>query len=243
MKFIKSMVLPVVMGICGMIFLISAATTITLNTRTLYVHDMKKYDLANYTGYSEEEILQNYDALISYNSIINEDELLTLPTLPQSDHARIHFMEVKKIFVHFQVAGAVTGYLVILYYGISKMSQWKRQYKAKKLPKGSKEELAIKANRKRVARSLKLTGLFSVIIPAALGVAIAVNWEWAFVTFHHIMFDNDYWIFNYRTDPIIDMLPDAYFMHCAIMIIALVVICSLLCFLRGKRILKNIEKE
>ncbi len=243
MKMLNRWILPVVMALCGMVFFITVATTITLNTRALYVHDMKKYELAQLTGYSEEEILQNYDQLIDYNFLYNDEELLTLPTLPQSDNARIHFMEVKKIFVNFQIAGLVTLGLLVFYYGISQMSKWRNQNKARWLSKGSKEELAAKAVRDRMARSLKLTGLFSVIIPAVFGGAIALNWDWAFVTFHHIMFDNDYWIFDYRTDPIIDMLPDEYFMHCAIMIIAIVVVASVICYLIGKKIATKLASE
>ena len=29
-------------------------------------------------------------------------------------------------------------------------------------------------------------------------------------------FDNDYWLFNSKTDPVIKILPDEFFMHCGI---------------------------
>jgi integral membrane protein (TIGR01906 family) len=43
------------------------------------------------------------------------------------------------------------------------------------------------------------------------------------------MFRNDYWIFDEATDPVIMILPDAFFLHCAVMIILLILIGSLLC--------------
>ena len=60
-----------------------------------------------------------------------------------------------------------------------------------------------------------------------------MNWEWCFVTFHHIAFDNDYWIFDYTTDPVINILPDTFFMHCAIMILAIVLFCAVVSFVAG----------
>ena len=59
-------------------------------------------------------------------------------------------------------------------------------------------------------------------LPAVFGLAIAVNWEGFFVAFHRLMFDNDYWIFDAATDPVITILPDAFFMHCALMILAII---------------------
>ena len=68
-------------------------------------------------------------------------------------------------------------------------------------------------------------------LPAFLGFMVAVNWDYVFVTFHQLVFNNDYWLFDSSTDPIIDILPDGYFMHCAIMIFALVFVGSFLCFI------------
>ena len=70
-----------------------------------------------------------------------------------------------------------------------------------------------------------------VAIPAALGVLIALNWETVFVLFHKIVFHNNYWIFDAATDPVITILPDTFFMHCALMILALVVLGSIICLL------------
>lgn len=78
---------------------------------------------------------------------------------------------------------------------------------------------------------LLLSGILTVAIPAALGVLIALNWETVFVLFHKIVFHNNYWIFDAATDPVITILPDTFFMHCALMILALVVLGSIICLL------------
>lgn len=78
---------------------------------------------------------------------------------------------------------------------------------------------------------LRIAGILCIVLPAFLGIMVTVNWEYVFVTFHQLVFNNDYWLFDPTTDPIINILPDVYFMHCTIMIFVLVMAGSLLCFI------------
>lgn len=77
----------------------------------------------------------------------------------------------------------------------------------------------------------KIFDFFGWLFVGTLLLTAAVNWDYVFVTFHQLVFNNDYWLFDSSTDPIIDILPDGYFMHCAIMIFALVFVGSFLCFI------------
>ena len=181
---------------------ICGATVVVLNFRPLYYFDIEYLDIPQMSGLSAEVIRQNYDALISYNSIFMWGEL-QLPTLPMSDTGRVHFEEVKLIFAGMQAA------LVLLLITVP--------------------FAAVKKLRKEEYSFLKLSAWFGVGIPAVLGAFVALNWERLFVVFHEIVFRNDYWQFNTRTDPVISILPSEFFMHCAICIIALVALCSILC--------------
>ena len=120
-----------------------------------------------------------------------------------SEPGRIHFEEVKEIFNLFKYL-AIGGVIV------SAAGIW------------------LGARRKEY-RYLKLTSIFTVVLPAVLGLLIALNWDWVFVTFHHIAFDNDCWLFDPATDPVITILPDAFFMHCALLIFGCVVAGSVVC--------------
>lgn len=192
--------------------IISLSVVFVLNFRPLYYWDMKWLDIPSSSGYTAEEIKLNYDTLIDYNSIFYTGPL-KFPTLPQSEEATIHFEEVKNIFVTFQVVAIATTVLSVaslLYY-----------------------------RKKHPRRSLRYAGYAALILPVVLGIGIALNWDRVFVLFHQVLFRNDYWLFNPATDPIILMLPDAYFMHCAIAIIGLVILGAVLCLLVGKRIIWN----
>ena len=46
---------------------------------------------------------------------------------------------------------------------------------------------------------------------AVLAIVIAANWHHAFVVFHEIFFDNDYWILDRRVDLLINIVPYDFF--------------------------------
>lgn len=200
------------LGIVLMLFLISFSVTVTLNFRPLYHWDMKSMNLAGSSGLSEEQILRNYNVLIDYNNIWGPDTL-EFPDLAMSESGRIHFEEVKRVFLIFEwmvPITFVTGVSGIVFY-----------------------------YRKNQFCYLKYTALLSIFTPLLLGIAIAASWDTVFVMFHKIVFRNDFWIFDASTDPVITILPDTFFLHCALLILGGVLagsgICSFLYWKKEKR--------
>lgn len=196
--------------------IVSVSVFFTLHFRPLYYMDINALNIEARSGMPKEEIIANYDVLIDYNSLFGDMDVLEFPTLAMSETGRIHFEEVKVIFVAFQWMAIVCLVLVaaLLYYN-RKIGNY---------------------------RFWKYAGIMSVGIPAVLAVFIALNWDLVFVVFHKIMFNNDYWIFDASTDPVIMILPDSFFMHCAIMILGCVVAGSLSCFLVYRK-KKKYEEE
>ena len=194
----------IVLALALVLFIISAAVVITLNFRPLYYFDIDFLNIPAYSGLSREEIVQNYDVLIDYNSIFGP-KTLEFPTLVMSESGRIHFEEVKVVFNFFEITAIVSGVLCaagVIYRHYRKNSGY-----------------------------LLLAGILTVGIPAVLAVLIALNWDSVFILFHKIVFNNDYWIFDPVFDPVIMILPDTFFMHCALLILALVVLGSAVCLL------------
>lgn len=200
----KFSLLNIFLSLALVLFIISAAVVVTLNFRPLYYFDIGFLDIPAYSGMSREAIVENYDALIRYNSIFGP-KTLEFPSLAMSESGRIHFEEVKAVFRFFEITAIVSGLLSAL--GIA--------YRAKKKNPGY----------------LLLAGTLTVGIPAVLAAFIAMNWDKVFVLFHQIVFDNDYWIFDPATDPVIMILPDTFFMHCALLILGLIVLGSAVCLI------------
>ncbi len=188
-------------SLCLALFIISAAVTITLNFRPLYYHDISALKIEETSGFSKKVIKDNYDELIDYNQFFRSGKLKL--TMPMSKEGRIHFAEVKRIFVCVEILCIVT--LILSCFLI------KRQIAGRNFD------------------FLKSASIMTVLLPSVVGILCAVNWDAAFILFHKIMFQNNYWLFDEATDPVIMILPDEFFLHCAVMIILLIFIGSLLC--------------
>lgn len=176
-------------ALAGVCFLVSFSVVLVLNLRQIYYHDAKELRLAEQAGLTEEQLRENYDVLIDYNLIWTGVDELEFPDFPMSEHGRIHFEEVRRIFIGLQV-------LMIVSLGLLIFGLWSKI-------------------RKEAYECLRMTAVLSLVIPTVLGAAVAWNWEWFFVTFHRIAFSNDYWLFDPSVDPIIEVLPDIFFLHCA----------------------------
>lgn len=173
------------------LFIIGVSVVGTLAFRPLYYADIEKFHIAETSGYPEEEIRRNYDALIDYNMAWKDGEL-SFPTLPMSEHGKIHFEEVKEVFDVFKylaLFGGIIGIAGIVFMAV------KKEY-----------------------RYLKMTAVVSCGLPVVLAALVAVCWDKVFVIFHKLFFRNDYWLFDSSTDPVITILPDEFFMHCALLI-------------------------
>ncbi len=196
---LNSLYSDVLLGIIFMIAAVSLSVTLVLNFKPLFYHDIKTLDIPAQSGFSEEKIKTNYDILIDYNNFWGA-KTLEFDDLAMSEEGRIHFEDVKRIFVKIECAAIIFTVLFVVTAYI-------------KLKSGQR-------------RFLLFSGVFAVVLPLIVGAAVALNWQNAFITFHKLAFSNDYWIFYPDKDPVITMLPDAFFMHCAVMIIAMTIFFS-----------------
>lgn len=190
-------------SLIGCLFLITVSVVLVLNFRFLYYYDISAQRLVEITGYSEETIRENYDVLIDYNLIGKGKKVLEFPDFTMSESGRIHFEEVRDIFLAIQYVCFISGLLYTIFL-------------VQQLCEGE-------------FRSLKWTAICSLIVPLVLGTLAVLFWDKVFVIFHKICFRNDFWLFDPVTDPVINILPDAFFFHCAIAIVGLILTGSLLC--------------
>ena len=179
----------ILISLCLALFIISASVTITLNFRPLYYHDISSLKIEETSGFSKKVIRENYDALIDYNQFFYSSKLKL--TLPMSREGKIHFEEVKRIFVGIEYLCVIT--LILSYFLI------KRKIRSRNID------------------FLRSASIITVLLPVIVGILCAFNWDAAFTLFHE------------ATDPVIMILPDAFFLHCTVMIILLILIGSLLC--------------
>ena len=188
------------------LFIISFAVVVVLQCRPLYYLDIRLLKLDAVSGVPASAIRKDYDSLIHYLSFWNREQL-TFSSFAMSEHGRIHFADCKKIFDAIQILCIVTGAGTLISFIIHKHG-------------GN-------------SRYLRMAGILTILIPSALGILAVWKWDVLFETFHKVLFHNDYWLFDAAQDPIILVLPDAFFFQCAIVIFAIVLLGGLICIVRA----------
>ena len=188
------------------LFLISLGVVFILYFRPLYYLDIGILHLDQACGLDASTVRRNYDSLCNYLFFWNRGELF-LPDFVMSEHGRIHFADCKKIFDVVQILCLATGILT----------------------------LAGALRKKHTARCLRIAGILTIMIPVVLGLLAVFQWDNLFTAFHTILFSNDYWLFDPRTDPVILILPDSFFFQCAVGILAVVLAGGIFCLVRARQ--------
>lgn len=179
------------------------ALSVFLVLAQTWLYPLFSKGIMNTHNLSPDIIQKNYKILIRYN--LNPRPVsLEFMDLSMSEHGRIHFEEVKTIFQSIIWSGLLALALSIFF--ITRAGR-------------NKEKPAF----------IPLGGLISLILPLLIGLLITVlGFDRTFVIFHKIFFDNDYWIFDSATDPIINYLPQPFFFAMAFSIILTYLIIYLL---------------
>lgn len=145
--------------------------------------------------------MDNYQRVISYvQNPFNKE--LVLNSLPMSEFGKIHFFEVKRIFIALYIFSIIFIMVMI----------WK-------IVMNKRKDLW-----KRLVESFNRSVNIIAIIFLSISIMMTINFSKAFYFFHKIFFRNDYWIFDPEKDPIINALPEGLFMIEAILIIILLLI-------------------
>lgn len=181
--------------------IICFAVLFSLSFKGLYDWEINHMSIAEDLSMSEEKIKENYDVLIEY--LTNEEvEKLILPSFEMSTEGEIHFVDVKNIFIFIKKMMSVLGIYSLI--GIA-FNSIKKQY-----------------------NFLKYTAIGTITVPIGVLMLAMIDFEKVFILFHKIAFTNDYWVFDPMLDPVINILPQEFFLHSLLLIISIVLISSLM---------------
>lgn len=201
MKIMIKHLLTAVLSISLSALILSTSVLIILNFKSIYYTFLESGKINNMFHLTREEIKENYDSLIAYNGGFGE-KTLNLPHLPSSEAGLIHFKEVRAIFIGLKIVLLLS--LIIL---LTALVLFKTVINPNFLLYG---------------------GVLNLLSVSFLSLLMFFDFSNVFEAFHHIAFDNDLWIFDYKKDPIILYLPEDFFMVAALSIAGAVVFLSLL---------------
>ncbi|MFC6385178.1 TIGR01906 family membrane protein [Sporolactobacillus kofuensis] len=197
MSFSAYRFLQFLLSLCMALFIICSAIQLTLLFTPLYYLDVWFLDIAKQSGMDRTQIIENYRYMIHY--LLNPlPQTFDLPSIPYSNPGRIHFQDVKHLFFLIDLILVVTGVF-------SAIGIWiKRKY-----------------HDYYYLRTAALLLTVFTILPL---VAFAIDFNGTFILFHKLFFRNNYWIFDAQTDPVINILPETFFLHAALLILGLIAV-------------------
>ena len=183
------------------ISIISISVLGVLNTTIVYRYAIQKYELNEYTQLSTEILMDNYKRMISYvQNPFNKE--LVFNNLPMSNFGKVHFFEVKRIFIAL--------YIISIIFVVAMIS---------KIITNKNKDLG-----KRLIKSFNNSVNIIALILISVSIMVVTDFSKTFYFFHKIFFRNDYWIFDPIADPIINALPEEFFMIELILIISLLIL-------------------
>ena len=192
----------VFLAIALALVLLTGSISVPILCRPFYYAHIAPLGLEARTGLTESEIKTAFDEMLDY--CLGAEEFST-GALHWSESGKSHFTDVRALFLlDLRVLGASLALLAaaLLYARLSGRTP------ARPLGRGP-----------GFWAGAGFGGVFLLV-----GALAALDFNRAFVAFHVLFFPGkDNWLFDPRTDQIINILPQEFFRNCAILILVLLI--------------------
>lgn len=204
----RSKLLTVLLAIVIAVVLLSAAIAVPILCRPFYYAHIGPLQLVEQTGFTHEEIKTAFDEMMDY--CLGGEEFST-GVLKWSESGKDHFTDVRTLFLLDLKVLSIFAILLSAMLIAMRFTSWRPRRLWGRGP-------AFWAG----------AGLAAVFL--VVGGLAALDFDRAFALFHTLFFPGkENWLFDPRTDEIINILPQTFFMNCALLILAVLVLgCAIL---------------
>lgn len=209
----SSKLLSMIFMLAVMVLIITFSIGLPIYVRPFYYAHVDLLDMEEEWGLEREYIIEAYDEVLDFLTIDGRE--FGTGILPYSEEGKGHFEDCKLLFDlnknAFIVSFAIIALLLLLnLIGVIELSE------------PFDYGLSFYA------------GIGTLILFSALAIVVALDFSRAFTVFHKIFFPGkDNWLFNPYKDPIILFMPQQFFMDCAILICASILLISFMLIKRG----------
>ena len=203
----KNKILTAVFGFALAILIITFSIGLPIYFRPFYYWQINALEIEEYSGFDRETIIEAFDDVMDY---------LTLPghefgtgELKYSEEGKSHFVDCKGLFDL-----NITAFIISLAAVVTLLILAKKNIFTMCKPFGFNIMFS--------------SGAFTLGFFALIGGIVAIDFDTAFTVFHTIFFPGkSNWLFDWWQDQIIRILPQAFFMNCAILIFSsIILLCS-----------------
>lgn len=209
----KNKILTIVFGVAVAVLILSFSIGLPIYVRPFYYVQIDALDIPKRSGFDYGTIKEAYDEMLDY---------CTLPwaefgtgDLRYSESGASHFADCKWLFLLDGTALIVSLITVAVLIVLNKRGvfEFVRFFNFD-------------------VTFFSASGLLAVF--ALITIIVSIDFSSAFKIFHAIFFPGkDNWLFNPYTDQIILVLPQEFFMNCAILIVSSIIIISAVLIILG----------
>ena len=209
----KNNIISLIFAIALVILIISFSIGLPIYNRSFYYLHVLVLDLPEETGYEYAEIVEAYDEVLDYLTVTGEE--FGTGILEYSEEGKAHFEDCKKLFDLNRNALVISFIVVVLLIVLNKIG-------------------IISLVRPCGLRIGFWASIVTVSLFGFVGAACAIDFGSAFTAFHKLFFPGKTnWLFDPHTDEIIRILPQEFFLSCAVLICAAVLIISAVLIVRA----------
>ena len=201
-----NLILTIIFAIAVFLLIITASIALPIYLRFFYYLQIEPLGLPKSTGYDYQTIKAAYDEVLDF---------LTLPSAPfgtgvfkYTESGMAHFYDCKVLFDLNTSVLIISAMIAVVLLILNKK-------KVIKLCRPFNMSIAF-------ISAVSIFAFFGMLI-----ILVCLDFDAAFIAFHHIFFPGkDNWLFDPRYDQILRILPQDFFMNCAILIASSIVIIS-----------------
>ena len=221
----KNKILTGLLGFFVAILIITFSIGLPIHFRPFYYLQIDLLDIEEYSGADRETIKEAFNELMDYLTIPGNE--FGTGKFPYSEEGKSHFVDCKVLFDLNTIAFIISLVSVIALLILKKLGifeLWR--------PFGMNITFC--------------SGAYTLGGFALIGGLVALDFDTAFTIFHKIFFPGkDNWLFNPYTDGIIMILPQDFFMNCAILIFTSIILLCAVCITSGliERYREKLKRE
>ncbi|WP_268913187.1 TIGR01906 family membrane protein [Lentilactobacillus sp. SPB1-3] len=203
-------------GLCVILFSMSLAIFLTVNSVWLFDINMHTENLKTLTGLSFSQMHQEYLRIIDYlqNPFISQ---LNFKCFRSSAAGLLHFRDVRHLIMLNNVVLLILIPVMIIC--------WRNLWRSKLTW--------------LIMSPIKIVVTVFIMVVAMM----MVNFNQVFIWFHELLFRNEDWIFDPDKDPVINMLPESLFLQLFLLFFVLFFLLAFLWYFLAKWQLKNAQNN
>ena len=202
----KDKLLTGLLGFFIAILIITFSIGLPIYFRPFYYMQIDYLEIEEYSGADRETILEAYNELLDFLTVPGKE--FSTGDFPYSENGKSHFVDCKVLFDLNAWAFVISliGFATLIILNKKGIFQLWRPF-----------NMSV----------LFCSGAYTLGGFAVIGGLVAIDFDTAFTVFHKLFFPGkDNWLFSWYDDAIIRILPQAFFMNCAILIfVSIVVLC------------------